>query len=69
MTKLTMDIGGMSCGHCVGAVSRSLQALAGVEVEQVQVGSAVVRYDEGAVTPARIAQAVEDGGYAVVATR
>jgi copper chaperone len=69
MTKLTMDISGMTCGHCVGSVSRSLKALAGVEVEQVQVGSAVVRYDETAVSPARITQAVEDEGYAVVAAR
>ncbi|HYD54652.1 MAG TPA: heavy-metal-associated domain-containing protein [Gemmatimonadaceae bacterium] len=69
MTKLTVEIGGMSCGHCVAAVSRSLKGIDGVEVEQVQVGSAVLQYDESAVSAARITQAIEDEGYPVVGTR
>jgi copper chaperone len=66
---MTMEIGGMRCGHCVAAVSGVLTGLDGVEVERVSVGSAVVAYDAGAVSPARIAQAVEDEGYAVTASR
>lgn len=67
MTRLSMEIGGMSCGHCVRGVTRALEALPGVEIEQVAVGSAVVRFDAGQVEPARITQAIEDDGYAVVA--
>ncbi len=69
MTTMTMAIQGMSCGHCVGAVSSALQGVEGVEVERVTVGQAVVRYEPGTVSPARIAQAIEDEGYQVVDRR
>jgi copper chaperone len=69
MTRLTMDIGGMSCGHCVGAVKSALQGVPGVEVEQVAVGSAVVAYDPDRVSPDAIARAVADEGYEVRASR
>ena len=68
MNRMTMEISGMSCGHCVAAVQKSLKALDGVQVEQVQIGSAVVSYDPGAVSPDRIREAVEDEGYNVVGT-
>jgi copper chaperone len=63
---LTLSIAGMSCGHCVTAVRKALEATPGVQVDQVAIGSATVRYDEDAVTPERIAQAVTDEGYAAV---
>ena len=69
MTTMTMAIGGMTCGHCVRAVSGALKGLAGVEVEQVTVGQASVSYDPATVSPSRIAQAVEEEGYEVVGTR
>ncbi|MHB1074211.1 MAG: heavy-metal-associated domain-containing protein [Gemmatimonadaceae bacterium] len=69
MTKLEMSISGMTCGHCVRAVSKALEGIDGVQVEQVQVGSAVVNYDEAKVSPARIAEVVEDEGYAVTTGR
>ncbi|HEY0994903.1 MAG TPA: heavy-metal-associated domain-containing protein [Gemmatimonadaceae bacterium] len=65
MTKLEMQISGMTCGHCVRAVSKALEGVDGVQVEQVQVGSAVVHYDEAKVSRGRIAEVVEDAGYAV----
>lgn len=65
MSQLAMNIGGMSCGHCVGAVKRALESVQGVKVEQVGIGNAVVDYDPAVTSPARIAQAVEDEGYAV----
>lgn len=69
MTKMTMEISGMTCGHCIGGVSKALQSVAGVEIEQVKVGSAVVNYDASAVTPTQIAQAIKDEGYGVVGMR
>jgi copper chaperone len=68
MTQLTMDISGMTCGHCVGSVKRALQELDGVAVEQVTIGKAKVSYDASATTPAKIAEAIEEEGYRVVAT-
>ena len=58
MDKLTMQITGMTCGHCV----------AGVTVDQVAIGTASVAYDPTATTPADITTAVEDEGYHVVST-
>ncbi|HEX7242178.1 MAG TPA: cation transporter [Longimicrobiaceae bacterium] len=63
MERATIEIGGMSCGHCVGAVTRVLQELEGVRVEEVKIGSATVEYDPGAVTPERIEQAIGEEGY------
>ena len=64
MEHVTIQIDGMSCGHCVAAVGRALRAVPGVEVEQVAVGSATVAYDPGAVSLDRIRAAVRAEGYA-----
>lgn len=65
MEKLRMNISGMTCGHCVGAVSQALKQLEGVEVEQVRVGTAEVAYDPNRVSPDQMAEAIEDAGYQV----
>ena len=41
--QLTLKISGMHCGGCVRRVAGALEKLAGVEVEDVQVGSARLR--------------------------
>jgi copper chaperone len=69
MDKLTLDIKGMSCGHCVQGVRKALAGLDGVDVEQVGIGSATVKYDPGKVNPDRMREAVADEGYEVVGTR
>ncbi|MBI3791155.1 MAG: heavy-metal-associated domain-containing protein [Gemmatimonadetes bacterium] len=66
MTALTLNISGMSCGHCVGAVKQALAAVPGVQVDAVAIGTAVVQYDPATVTAERIAQAVADEGYPAV---
>jgi copper chaperone len=68
MVDMTMKIDGMSCGHCVAQVRKALEALEGVEVQQVAVGAATVAFDPAATSEARIAQAVESRGYQVTAT-
>ena len=67
MDRMTMKIDGMTCGHCVGQVTKALTGLDGVQVEQVKVGTATVAYDPAAASEERIAQAIEDQGYAVTA--
>lgn len=69
MERVTISIDGMSCSHCVRSVDQALKALEGVQVEQVAIGSATVSYDPATITPQRIAEAVEDEGYQVAATR
>jgi copper chaperone len=63
MEQTTIAIQGMSCGHCIASVKGALGRLEGVQVQEVTMGSATVEYDPRAVTPERIAQAVEAEGY------
>ena len=66
MTRsLHLDISGMSCGHCVMAVTKGLKELDGVNVKKVDVGSADVSYDDAKTSPANIERVVEDAGYAI----
>lgn len=64
MERVTLKVAGMSCGHCVGAVTNALEAVPGVQVETVAIGSATVAYDPGATSVNKIAKAVADAGYA-----
>jgi copper chaperone CopZ len=63
MRRLTLHIEGMSCGHCLNAVSHALAALPGVQVDSVRIGRADLRYDESVTAPARIEAAVAEAGY------
>ncbi len=69
MKRVTLEIGGMSCGHCVRAVEQALRDMAGVEVEQVEVGAAVVSYDGAVVRPEDIDRVVTEEGYEVRSIR
>ena len=66
MVSLKIEIEGMSCGHCVGAVQRALGEVDGVIVEEVTVGSATVTYDPAKTSVDAVSKAVEKAGYAVV---
>jgi copper chaperone len=68
MDRITMKIDGMTCGNCVRHVASALAGVEGVEVEQVEIGSATVAFDPAAASEDRIAQAIEDEGYAVAST-
>lgn len=63
MTSLQLTIDGMSCGHCVMAVQKALRALDGVDVQQVQIGSAALQYDPAKRGVEEILEAVRDAGY------
>ena len=64
MTRTTLKIDGMSCGHCVASVKKALERLDGVTVQNVAVGTATVEYNSDVASPAQIAEAVSDAGYA-----
>jgi len=63
MNHLTLKIDGMSCGHCVARVEKTLSKLDGVHVRRVQVGSAEIDYDPARTPFARIREAIDDAGY------
>lgn len=63
MKTETLTIQGMSCGHCVRAVREALERVDGVNVEEVEIGSARVSYDPEQVDHDVLVQAVEEEGY------
>ena len=63
-TRHALDITGMSCGHCVARVKKTLEAQPGVEVHDVQVGSADVSVPDPAALDAIVA-ALDEAGFAV----
>jgi copper chaperone len=65
MEQVTLSIEGMTCGHCVRAVRTRLEQTPGVEVQDVQIGSATIRHDPAQAPLPAIADAIADEGYTV----
>jgi copper chaperone CopZ len=61
-------IGGMTCVNCQNRIEKKLKSTAGVEDARVNfnTGSAVVSYNEPAVTVSEIAAVIEELGYKVL---
>lgn len=68
MQPLHLTIGGMSCGHCVARVTKTLRTLEGLEVDDVQIGTAEIRFDPERRSVEDILEAVRDAGYRPVVT-
>jgi copper chaperone len=68
MAQTTLNVQGMTCGHCKSAVTNALKELDGVKNVEVdlQAGKATVEYEEGKVSAENMKEAVEDQGYDVV---
>lgn len=63
MTQVKLAIDGMSCGHCVSHVRKTLEELPGVAAESVEIGQAVVTFDESVIEAGRIEEALAAEGY------
>lgn len=63
MEQVTFKIEGMTCQHCVRAVSTRLAKTPGVTVDDVQIGSAVIHHDPAVATVDQIEEAIADEGY------
>ncbi len=68
MSRVTLQIDGMSCSHCLNAVNQALSAVPGAVVSSVRMGGAEVEYPAQSGTGALVA-AVEDAGYNVSLTQ
>lgn len=64
MTK-KYQIDGMTCHHCVKAVEVELDEI-GVTSRDVEIGSAVVDYDENKISDDQVVMAIEEAGYKVI---
>lgn len=68
MTNLVLQVEGMSCNHCVEAVTKALKAVQGVDSVDVSLTEKKVSigYEDASVTPDQLKEAIEDQGYDVV---
>ncbi|PYF02629.1 copper chaperone CopZ [Ureibacillus chungkukjangi] len=67
MKNVTINVQGMSCGHCVKAVEGSVGKLEGVNKVIVNLNEAKVdiQYNESQVSLDKIKETIEDQGYEV----
>lgn len=63
MKTQELTINGMTCGHCVMSVRKELSKINGLTVQDVQIGTARVQYDETQVKEIDLAKAVDEAGY------
>ncbi|MGE7930789.1 copper chaperone CopZ [Lysinibacillus xylanilyticus] len=67
MQNVTLNVQGMSCGHCVNSVEKSVGALTGVEQVKVNLADGLVdvAFDESQVSLDQIKETIDDQGYDV----
>jgi len=67
MQTQQMNVTGMTCGGCVGKVTRALNEVTGVRDAKVSLptGDASVEYDERVTSPEQLRAAVRHAGYGV----
>lgn len=67
--QITLQVQGMTCGHCVKSVENSVGAMNGVERVLVELtnGTVAVEYNENEVKVENIKETIEDQGYTVEA--
>ncbi|WP_107951677.1 copper chaperone CopZ [Lysinibacillus parviboronicapiens] len=67
MQNVTLNVQGMSCGHCVNSVEKGIGTLAGVEQVKVNLAEGLVdvSFNETQVTLEQIKEAIDDQGYEV----
>jgi copper chaperone CopZ len=69
MTTSTYTVTGMTCGHCVAAVSAEVGAVPGVSAADVDLESGTLTVTSaGPVERASIAAAVAEAGYSLSGT-
>ncbi|MFD2629058.1 copper chaperone CopZ [Oceanobacillus kapialis] len=65
----TLNVQGMSCGHCKMSVENALKEIDGVSVAEVnlEAGKVDVTFDDSKVAVETMKDAIEEQGYDVVA--
>ena len=67
LVEVSLNIGGMTCEHCVASVTKGINELEGIETVAVtlQDSTAVVKYNASALEIDDIKKAIEKRGYTV----
>jgi copper chaperone CopZ len=65
--QTTINVSGMTCGHCVSAVTMELSLLASVTEVDVDLESGQVTINsDAALDPDQLATAIDEAGYELV---
>ncbi|HLR66844.1 MAG TPA: copper chaperone CopZ [Virgibacillus sp.] len=69
MEQITLQVQGMSCGHCVNSIEGSVGKLNGVKSVKVHLdnGTVEIEFDANSVSLETIKEEIEDQGYDVAA--
>jgi copper ion binding protein len=68
MTTVRFQVPGVSCQHCVNAITKEVSALAGVQRVQVGLEDKIVTVEHGGqLSPDTIVAAINEAGYDEVA--
>lgn len=65
MKKITLNVEGMSCNHCVMTIEKTLKEIGASGKVDLAGHKVEVSYEEGAVSLEKIKEAIEDQGYDV----
>ena len=67
MQQVTLDVKGMSCGHCVKSVEGSVGVLPGVSKVQVHLseGKVDVEFNPNEISLEKIKETIDDQGFDV----
>ena len=65
MTELLLAVDGMTCDHCVRAVTAEVSAVPGVAGVDVDLAAGAVRVTGDGVSEDAVRDAIDEAGYAV----
>ncbi|NOU83066.1 copper ion binding protein [Paenibacillus sp. LMG 31459] len=66
MSNVTLNVEGMSCGHCVSAVEKAVSGVGAAAKVDLPAKTVAVEFDENTISLDAIKAAIEDQGYDVV---
>jgi len=63
---ISYEVNGMSCGHCIGAITGTIQAADTNTRVNVDLASRTVSVEGSVITPQQIETAIREAGYEVI---
>lgn len=64
---IAFQVNDMTCGHCIGTITRAVQAADPAAGVRIDLGTKRVLIENAEVSPAALAAAIEQAGYTPVA--
>jgi copper chaperone CopZ len=65
MSRYTYRVEGMTCSHCVAAVTEEVERIAGAENVEVDLDSGTLQLDGAGIAVEDVRTAVEEAGYSL----